>query len=58
MRINEINLSERISKPVIVVDVQPEYANFSRDIRRICQEIVGFVSMQTGPILMLSLIHI
>jgi hypothetical protein len=50
MRIKEI-LAEGKSHPVICVDVQPAYANFS-DISAKCAEIVKFVVNQTGPVLM------
>lgn len=40
------------SMKVICVDVQPDYANFSPQIREICDHIIHFVNKQTGPVLM------
>jgi len=49
MRVNEF-LSEGKSMPVIVVDVQPEYANYGNNAA-VCHNIVTFVVNQTGPVL-------
>ena len=48
MRATEF-LTEGRNHPIIVVDVQPEYAQYARQK---CAEIVRFVSQQTGPVLM------
>ena len=48
MLIKEL-LTEGLSHPVIVVDVQPAYSTFAP---RICSKIVEFVNKQTGPVLM------
>lgn len=50
MKIKEL-LSEGLNYPIIVVDVQPEYANVG-DNARTCEEIIRFVSGRTGPVLM------
>jgi len=49
MRANEF-LTEGKSMPVIVVDVQPEYANYGNNAA-VCHNIVTFVVNQTGPVL-------
>jgi hypothetical protein len=49
MKITEI-LNEGRSMPLIVVDVQPEYAYYG-DNERICQDIVHFVNKSSGPVL-------
>jgi hypothetical protein len=48
MRANEI-ISEDLSHPCIVVDVQPEYYDYAPQI---CRKIIKFVNYQIGPILM------
>lgn len=47
MRIKEL-ISEGLTHPVIVVDVQPEYCGSNV----VCQRVVNFVNKQTGPVLM------
>lgn len=44
-------LTESNGHPVIVVDVQPEYANYGNN-SKICNKIINFVANQTGPVLM------
>ncbi len=44
-------IQEGLSHPIIVVDVQPEYANYGNNHKK-CQQIIQFVTKQTGPILM------
>lgn len=48
----ESTITEGKNHPIIVVDVQPEYANFSRRNAAISEKIIQFVSNQTGPVLM------
>jgi hypothetical protein len=43
----------RKNKPVIVVDVQPQYSGiFDGDENPLFEEIISFVNSQTGPVLM------
>jgi len=49
MRANEF-IVEGKNHPIIVVDVQPTYAYYGNESR--CEDIVRFVSTQTGPVLM------
>jgi hypothetical protein len=42
-------LTEGRGHPIIVVDVQPEYAKFAP---KVCKKIVEFVTKHTGPVLM------
>jgi hypothetical protein len=55
MKLTEINnykiIQEGLSHPIIVVDVQPEYANYGNN-RKKCDQIIQFVNKQTGPVLM------
>lgn len=51
MRATEF-LTEGRNHPVICVDVQPEYANYSGTNAAICEKIIQFVAQQTGPVLM------
>lgn len=48
MRINEV-ITEGLNYPIIVVDVQPAYVEYAPQV---CQNIVQFVTKQTGPVLM------
>jgi len=48
MKIREI-ITEGLNHPVIVVDVQPEYAHSNAQR---CADIIKFVNKQTGPVLM------
>lgn len=50
MRSNEF-IIEGFNHPVIVVDVQPEYAYYDNN-QQVCDKIVHFVNKQTGPVLM------
>jgi hypothetical protein len=52
MRANEF-LLEGLNHPMIVVDVQPEYAYYTPQTEKICADIIRFVTKQTGPVLML-----
>ena len=47
-----LSLTEGLSHPCIVVDVQPEYANYSKNNYNVCLDIINFVNKQTGPVLM------
>jgi hypothetical protein len=49
--INNI-ITERISRPCIVVDVQPAYANFSHKNKHICKNVIEFINNQNGPTLL------
>jgi len=52
MRANEF-LPEGLNHPIISVDVQPEYANYSGYTSQDkCEKIIHFVNKQTGPVLM------
>jgi hypothetical protein len=45
-------LFETKTTPIIVVDVQPSYANTAPDIRRKCKKVIKFLNQQQGKILM------
>ena len=51
MRSNEF-IVEGLNHPVIVVDVQPEYAYYKPEFTNTCDNIIRFVNKQTGPVLM------
>ena len=54
MRANEF-ITEGKNHPIIVVDVQPAYANNEfavDDVAEKCRDIIYFVNNQTGPVLM------
>jgi hypothetical protein len=44
-------ITEGLAHPIIVVDVQPEYAYYGNN-EGICRDIIHFVTKQTGPVLM------
>lgn len=54
MKFNELYkfLYETKSTPIIVVDVQPYYANLAPDAKRKCLKVIKFLKEQTGNILM------
>jgi len=52
MRFREI-ISEGLTHPVIVVDVQPEYSGINDGAENpVFEDIIRFVNRQTGPVLM------
>lgn len=48
MKANEV-ITEGRNHPVIVVDVQPAYAQYGPEV---CEKVIQFVNNQTGPVLM------
>jgi len=45
-------ITEGRNRPIIVVDVQPEYANFSSSNENTCEKIIHFVCNSLGKVLM------